>query len=411
MLNEGKMTETSEEKVKQTDEELRERAKQYKVPIPEGYEDRLNKLLSELPEESNKTRGKRHGWKAARRNGVFHGLSRPIAAAVAIVAGISMVGAVSASIRYCRERMNNMQEAEVSGYNEMVQTAGTETDRYSRVFTAEELERMERLEYAYMEEGRFPEGSVTILETPEDWSGDTVAYCGQTSTFYLPEGALSDEDLLEFIDFRCKMSYSVKKLNSMGVTIADEEIELSDAQLAYAVDAVEAVLKMDVSDDYYAVELAEHDTEYLIKFMEDNHFVAAVTLDGETGKVTYIDDWSIDSTANAKLEEFQIQRGYALAQECLSNSVWGETVGIAHVTAEYYLYERSNTVWKGNIRYLLKLQDGSSYGFTYNCGEQQLTSLIYSQESIGVAEKYSVGDITNSALKQSGMTKEVRKLQ
>ena len=108
-----------------------------------------------------------------------------------------------------RQRMENMGEQEIESLYELA-NAGEATS-LNRPFTAEEGERYQALAEEYEVSGRFPEETLIIIADAGDYSGQGVAVAEDTRTIYLPQESLSDEELLEIIDFNHKMTYSIYK--------------------------------------------------------------------------------------------------------------------------------------------------------------------------------------------------------
>ena len=71
------------------------------------------------------------------------------------------------------------------------------------------LQRMNELAERYQTEGLFPDGSILQISDQSEIVPDQICFLAQASTFYLPEKALSDEQMLELIDFYAKRDYSV----------------------------------------------------------------------------------------------------------------------------------------------------------------------------------------------------------
>jgi len=47
----------------------------------------------------------------------------------------------------------------------------------------------------------FPEGALKRIEAASEYNGNGVAFLASRGTFFLPEKALSDEEILQIIDF------------------------------------------------------------------------------------------------------------------------------------------------------------------------------------------------------------------
>lgn len=84
---------------------------------------------------------------------------------------------------------------------------------YSRELSAEENETYAELINCYEEEGVFAQEELAIIQTPEEYAGTGAAICVEDSTFYLPEDELTDEELLQIIDFEHKVTYCLEKIN------------------------------------------------------------------------------------------------------------------------------------------------------------------------------------------------------
>ena len=125
---------------------------------------------------------------------------------------------VTASGLY-RARMESMNHEKLETYFSGLQEADVAADSYSRPLTDSEKNRLEELRQAYLEEGYFPKRELAMLDSPEKYKKG-VAFYAARSTFFLPEEEMTDEELLELIDFREKRDYSLAKIT--------EEIEAGD---------------------------------------------------------------------------------------------------------------------------------------------------------------------------------------
>lgn len=137
----------------------------------------------------------------------------PKAAVAAIVCCLvfgTTVAAMEIISRY-RQRMEDMDQQEVEDLYQLANVG--EANGMNRPFTAEEQERYQALAEAYEKNGRFPEASLAVLSDAASYHGQGVAMDASTRTIYLPEESLSDEELLQIIDFNHKMAYSIYEKN------------------------------------------------------------------------------------------------------------------------------------------------------------------------------------------------------
>ena len=135
-------------------------------------------------------------------------------AAVACLACFLIAGmTVSAMgvINLYRQRMEEMDKEEVEEYYSIA-LAG-EITGLNRPFTAEERSRYKQLEEEYETNGLFPESQLRHLQEGDTYDGIGVVMDTAGTTLYLPEETLTDEDLLEIIDFNHKIAYSIYQVN------------------------------------------------------------------------------------------------------------------------------------------------------------------------------------------------------
>lgn len=201
------------------DKELKKQAEEESLDVlrlPEDYEEYIEKVLDSLP----KRRKRQINWKGM------------VALAAALTATFSIT--VSAAVNYVKQRMEMLQEKEKLNYYSEAQYV-TPADAYSRELTENEKERMEKLMDLYSNEGVFPEGELAKISDSSEYGGTGVAFMASRSTFFLPEGTMSDEELLQIIDFRAKREYSLQE--------AAEKREAGDTE---ALDKVQAPLQKNI---------------------------------------------------------------------------------------------------------------------------------------------------------------------
>lgn len=189
-------------------------AESERMAVPESLNMTVKNILEGLKPknaDSKNTDGKR-----ANQTVRHYGFRRIVIPAAACLLFASVT--VTASGLY-RARMESMNHEKLETYFSGLQEADVAADSYSRPLTDGEKNRLEELRQAYLEEGYFPKKELALLDSPEKYKKG-VAFYAQRSTFFLPEEEMTDEELLELIDFREKRDYSLAKIT--------EEIEAGD---------------------------------------------------------------------------------------------------------------------------------------------------------------------------------------
>lgn len=136
-------------------------------------------------------------------------------AAAAAAAFVLIAGAVipsQAAIRYfVRDRLENIPKQELEAVNQMVQGQNNaEADSFSREYSKEEIKRMQQMQEAY-QNGRFPQQTITFTDSVGQIPDDSLSYDPDTSFLYLPDRTLTDEELLQIIDFNYTRDYAVSQ--------------------------------------------------------------------------------------------------------------------------------------------------------------------------------------------------------
>ena len=178
------------------DRKLYKMAEQEQMAVPEELDARIEDVLRKL---EKKDRGCGHHYSFRR--------AMILAAACLALASVT----VTASGLY-RARMESMNHEKLEEYFAQLQEADVSSDSYSRSLTENETGRLAELQQAYLEEGYFPKRELTLIDSPKKYKKG-VAFYAERSTFFLPETELTDEELLELIDFREKRDYSLAKIS------------------------------------------------------------------------------------------------------------------------------------------------------------------------------------------------------
>lgn len=241
------------------------------------------------------------------------------AATFVLVAGVVGFPVRAFVTSVVKERMESIPNEEVQEINNMVQSKPTEADVFSREYSDAEKERNKELWQEY-KNGKFPENVIAQVDNVEDAPEGTLCYIRSTGVFNLPAQEMTDEEILEIIDFQHKMSYAVsqgsaaqeakaekqanekqlsEKIQSLGGISEEEAIEIATKQMKDELgeraegkeilkyeDGSVAVIKTDISEqtDY------EHkgDVAYLVIFSnpsENDHSTYYCMIDAVDGSI------------------------------------------------------------------------------------------------------------------------------
>lgn len=139
-------------------------------------------------------------------------LHQAVAAAAAFVLIAGAVIPSQAGLRnFVKDRLENMPKQELEAVNQMVQSQNNaEADSFSREYSKEEIKRMQQLQEAY-QNGRFPQQTITFTDSVGQIPDDLLRYDPDTNFLYLPDRMLTDEELLQIIDFNYTRDYAVSQ--------------------------------------------------------------------------------------------------------------------------------------------------------------------------------------------------------
>ena len=205
----------------------------------------------------------------------------------ATAAGIVIaVGLVSVPVRalvnsLVQERMEAVPQEELDAIVEDLEMQQAEADTFSRAYTEKEESRMSEL-YKQYQAGTFPTGELMQVESIEEAGEGELYFLVSDGAFYLPDRELTDEELLEIIDFYYKREYALNKRNEE--VFAEEIAQKKEEQSQMAAEAVEA----GGVTEQEAIETA---SEWLEKIFgitgegleRNNYFDNDIVIAGETG--------------------------------------------------------------------------------------------------------------------------------
>lgn len=206
------------------------------------------------------------------------------AAAVFVLA----VGIVSFPVRafvtsVVRERMENIPGDEVAEINDMVQSKPTEADEFSREFSASEEERNKALWKAY-KDGKFPENVIAQVDNAADATEGMLCYIRSAGVFNLPDREMTDEEILEIIDFQNKMSYAVSQSPASQEALAQAQAEKN--QLRRRIEAAGGISEeeaIEIATKRMEADLGERaEGKEILRYQDGSAAVTTKDLSGQT---------------------------------------------------------------------------------------------------------------------------------
>lgn len=225
---------------------IRIRETMEQIHIPEEMQEQIIRNVHKRMEERHSTEGKhpiecgrkrmRKEEGAAFRKGSIS-WKRKAAVAAALVLAAGLVGIpVQALVRsFVMARMEGIPEAEVKDIARMVQEQKVEADSFSRELTDRENARMKELWQLYGD-GIFPENTICLAERETEMPEGVLCYVFETGYFNLPEREMTDEEILQIIDFNKLRNYALSQTEA-GQEARGEYLEKQERLRAKVVDA------------------------------------------------------------------------------------------------------------------------------------------------------------------------------
>ena len=171
-----------------------------------------------------------------------------LAACLTLFSGMTVFAASS----IWQQRMEAMNREEVEAYFLSIAESGAPAFRYSRPMNAEENDLFSQLTVAYEEGGIFPEGCVTMISEVDEYKDKGVSYHVTSGTFFLPK-ELSEEEILQIIDFYHKADYAVQKVAAHISSGETEELPSQSVEVVETAEPVEIVKEPVVMQDFEAL--------------------------------------------------------------------------------------------------------------------------------------------------------------
>lgn len=306
-------------------------AKKEEINTPKSYEDRVQKILDELPESQVEERRKLK--------------IRPAFAMAAVLVLIMSVTA-GATINAISKRMNDMSNKEKQQMITDMDKSNADKDSYSRKLTDSERERMDKMREQYENEGRFPEGKVAVVDKEEDAKEGQITFVTTTRTYVIPEKEMTDEQILQIIDYGYKEDYSLRQEHrgtqeNYDENVSNEQLAENDKKIINRNEMTkEEVIELaaEYAKNIYDIDTSKYDVEanvnedsgYEIHFQKNNSII--VNIDAKNKKLEYIhNDTYENENTDQKVDENLFKE---CAKSVKKNIV--EEAKIADVDSKYH---------------------------------------------------------------------------
>lgn len=268
------------------EQELLHLAEQEKMIVPETVYRKVDDTLVSLSARSIR---KKMTWKKA----VL------LAAVLTAMCSVTVTAAVGALQR----RMEAMNQKEIADYFVQIYTSKLGADNYNRPMKEEERNRMTQLRVSYEQEAVFPQKALTMLSSPDAYKGKGVGFYKETSTFFLPEKDMSDEELLQIIDFVHRRDYSLQvmkdKITESETSFLIEEITEDEGKEEKEKTGEEAVQRIPYTGNLPIRKIAAGQDCIYLTGKNSIHRMEIGSSDSEP----YFDDFENDTYVNAMYED------------------------------------------------------------------------------------------------------------
>ena len=307
----------------------------------EMSEDMKNDLIN------NVKRGKRSSDKRLR-------YTSPLTALC--LSAIILIGGASAGAVYMhyKNRVENMEESEKTDYYEDYKNSlyVISDETMTREFTESEKKRLEELMDKYYNDGVFPESTISFVEFAKDMTDGQLAFVKFDQLLHLPDSDLTDEQLLQYIDYQAKFDYvkgevgdadhyDAKKENEKFISF-DSSANDEEALAAQSKKIVKKFYGDEVSDNASA-EVSETADSYNVKLTDGVSYQLVLPKNDEC-------ILSISRSVSADTAKYS-------KEQALEYEPSGEKVVTDYVIKHFRLFDVPDS-----ITYTIpEVSDGSSY--------------------------------------------------
>lgn len=309
--------------------------------------------------------------------------------AVALGAALILTTGTYAAVDQYREHLKSMSLEEKKHLNSMTQMQSEDADHYSRKLSTKELKRKEQLQVQY-KEGTLPQKKLKEINSLKEIAEyrNSVVYCRSNSTFYLPNSELSDEQLLQIIDFCERREYALEQQNKDDIAEAQKEVvdnetnKLTKKQaIQMAKQYVGKIYNIDTDHAKAEVDMTAYedddDKEYNIvlsnKTWTDNYSVD-IKINGGALVQTSMDQddkWILSSDAH--YQKGMGRKYLKTIKEVMHNLEPDQTIKSVYCIIRF---DDQKFIQDGEIVYYVEIENGETYSMTYAPADKCLKAVF-----------------------------------
>ena len=273
------------------------------------------------------------------------------------LSAIILIGGASAGAIYMhyKNRVESMDESEKTDYYEDYKNSlyVISDETMTRELTEGEKQRLKELSDKYYNDGVFPESTIPFVELTKDMTDGQLAFVKADGLLHLPDSDLTDEQLLQYIDYQAKYDYIKEEVGDADPYDAKKENEKyvnfnssandEDALKAQSKEIVKKFYGNELSDKT-AAEVSETADSYNVKLTDSGASYQLTLPKNEDGM------FSIARSGSADTEKFT-------KEQALESEPAGEKIITDFIITHFRLFDVPDT-----ITYTIpEVSDGTSY--------------------------------------------------
>lgn len=328
-----------------------------------------------------------------------HSMKGKVILAFSLLTVILLCTPVMAKVRESlKQWLSHMTQKEIKERYDSVSNSEGEAYLYSRELNWNERLRKDQLTSLYKKGERFPKGSIMILKQGEKANPDAVNYDEKYLTWYFPSRELTDEELLEMIDYDHKTDYSLGVINETGKITDDTKPVKAVITEEQALETVKNFIEAayEVKPDPERMFVEENTSGYYeikysgleVKEGYKQDFSIWISSQNGTFDNVFYDDRAYNASCSQTGEFPNWQVWYEKGKAILSSITGGSAIKKSYYLV-YYGGDNSKVSTK-KIHYLFELENGDTYsmGFNYEKGILQTMIVDYGYSYTENPEEY-----------------------